>query len=321
MPDNRLLKLATIVKDNHGLDRLPPQVHSTVEFIDIAGLIAGAHKGEGLGNKFLSHIRETKTILHVVRNFNNPDIVKEGNVDPASDLQTIETELILADIDTIEKQKQPKGKVDKPDATFWSAVTKIKQSLEAGHPARRAALTTEESTAAKQLSLLTAKPILVALNIDEAALSRAEKIETDFAQQVGLSPNQVIALSAKLEEELATLTDADRKEYLGEHNISADGLERIITKAFATLGLITFLTAGEIEVRAWTIPVNTPAPHAAAVIHTDFEKNFIKAQVCSYDDYIAHQGLAGAKAHGKVRTEGRDYLVKGDDIIEFMIGK
>ena len=323
--DQRLEKLADVVEQEIATsqtlcnNRQVPIVPATIEFLDIAGLIKGAHKGEGLGNKFLAHIREVNAVLHVVRVFDDPDIVKEGVVDPITDLEVIETELMMADLATIEKQKQPNGS-DKEAEKRWSVIKKIKEALSVGKPARSVQLNESELVIAKELSLLTMKPILVALNIDEKSLKDYKDIETDFVMNSKITKDSVIAISAKLEEDMAALTDTERHEYLSEQGIKHDGLGRVIKKAFSTLNLITFLTAGEKEVRAWTIGKDTLAPQAAGTIHTDFEDKFIKAEVIDYEDYIKCGGKKSAREKGKLRVEGKDYGVKDGDVIEFKVG-
>lgn len=271
VPDPRLAKLAEIIKISENLDHLPPEVPATVEFVDIAGLIKGASQGEGLGNKFLSHIREVDLICHVVRDFNDPDIIKSGSVDPKSDFEIVKTELDLADL-------------DHPDAPPFSQ-----------------------------------KPVLIALNVDEGDLKNAGQKEREFAVKTGLKEDQVITICAKTEAELADLPPEDQVAYLEALGIRHSGLERLIKKAFSTLGLITFLTAGEKEVRAWTIKNGINALGAAGVIHTDFIKKFIKADVVNFEDFI-QLGWKKAREDGKVRSEGRDYIVKDGEVIEFKIG-
>ncbi len=317
VPDERLAKLAEVVKVAEGMDHLPPEVPATVKFLDIAGLIAGAAKGEGLGNKFLSHIRETDAVAHVVRDFSDPNIVKHGSVNPKSDFETVETELKLADLETLEKQAEPRGTIYKEDEHRWQAVLKLREALGKGRPAREVELTDEESKAKKSLSLLTDKPILVVLNVDENKLKEAGSLEEKFARELGLNQDQAIAICAKTEAELSELSLEEQKAYLKELGVEKSGLERLIQKAFATLGLITFLTAGEKEVRAWTIKKGMLAPQAAGVIHTDFEKGFIKAAVVSYDDFINLVGWQKAGEAGKIRQEGRDYEMRDGDVVEF----
>lgn len=283
VPDGRLSQLAKVVKDTEGLDHLPPEVPATVEFVDIAGLIAGAHSGEGLGNKFLAHIREVDAVCHVLRVFTDPDIVKQGVVNPKSDFETVKTELDLADLETTEAHKKKKN-----------------QDVEA-------------------LPLFSKKPILVVLNVDENDLKTAADLEEKYAGQLGVPKDAVVAISAKVESELSELSDEDGKEYLKNLGVEKSGLERLIQKAFKTLGLITFLTAGEKEVRAWTIKEGTNAQEGAGVIHSDFEKNFIKADVVDFNDFIQY-GWKKAKDEGKVRSEGKDYIMKDGDVVEFKVG-
>ncbi|MFH0863955.1 MAG: redox-regulated ATPase YchF [Candidatus Gottesmanbacteria bacterium] len=330
VPDERLAKLAEVIKKAEGLDHLPPEVPATVQFLDIAGLIAGASKGEGLGNKFLSHIRETDAIAHVVRDFTDSNIVRHGSVEPKSDFKTVETELMLADLQTLEKQSEPRGTITKSDQFRWQAVIKLREGLAKGITARDITLSDEEKTASKQLSLLTDKAILVVLNVDENDLKKGEEIEKKYSIELGLenqtrlhapraqaTGGQVVTISAKTEAELAELSLEEQKSYLKELGVEKSGLERLIQKAFSTLGLMTFLTAGEKEVRAWTIKKGMSAPQAAGVIHTDFTKGFIMADVISYDDYINFGGEKKCTEAGKVRQEGRDYIMQDGDVVEF----
>lgn len=320
VPDERLRKLAEVTKKAENMASLPPEVPATVEFVDIAGLIAGASKGEGLGNKFLSHIRETSAVCHVVRAFSDPDIIKQGVSDPKTDFETVETELILADFQTLEKQKDPGGTPDKDLIKWWAIVTKLKNELQKGTPAREVELTEEEEKIAKQLSLLTSKPVLVVLNVDEKDLKEADQLESKYAEEFKVEKNQIVAICAKTESELSELSDEDQKVYMQDLGIRKSGLERLIQKAFATLGLITFLTAGEKEVRAWTIKNGINAQEAAGVIHTDFIKNFIKADIVDFNDFVSLGGWKAARDEGKVRSEGRDYIMKDGEVVEFKIG-
>lgn len=320
VPDERLTKLAEVTKKAENMANLPPEVPATVEFLDIAGLIAGASKGEGLGNKFLSHIRETSAVCHVVRAFTDPDIIKQGVADPKTDFEVVETELTLADFQTLEKQKDPGNTPDKEQIKWWEVVTKLKNELQKGTPAREIDLTEEEEKIAKSLSLLTAKPILVVLNVDENVLKDADNLETKYSQEFKVEKNQIVAICAKTESELSELSEVDQKVYMDDLGIKKSGLERLIQKAFATLGLITFLTAGEIEVRAWTLPAGTDAVRASGVIHTDFMKNFIKADVVDFLEFIKASGWKAARELGKVRSEGRDYIMKDGEVVEFKIG-
>jgi len=329
--DKRLSELATMISELGSANRKPPCSYATVEFVDIAGLIAGAHKGEGLGNKFLSHIREVDTICHVVRAFENQDIVKEGSVNPKEDLITIETELALSDMSTLNKQQKPKGKVSKEDADRWSAIQKMRQVINDGKPARAADLTEEEMAQAKMLNLLTMKPILVVLNIGEGDIGMAEELEKKYAAEIGIKFDQVIAICAKVEEELSSLSEDEAAEYLSELGMNKPGLERLINKAFSTLNLMTFLTVpilldgparpgGIWEIKAWTVKRGTNATQAAGEIHTDFENKFIKADVISFEDIIENKGWKNSREIGKVRQEGKNYIVQEGDVIEFKIG-
>jgi ribosome-binding ATPase len=284
VPDERLKVLAETVKVSENLSFLPPEVPATCTFVDIAGLIAGAHKGEGLGNKFLSHIREVDAICHVVRYFKDPDIIKQGVVNPKSDFETVKTELDLADLETVEGHK-----------------TKKHQNVE-------------------ELPLFSKKPIMVVLNVDEEDLTNASSLEEEFAKDNGLDKEQVVAICAKTEAELAALTEDEQKEYLKDLGLEKSGLERLIKRAFATLGLITFLTAGEKEVRAWTTHKDARAQDAAGEIHTDFIKKFIKADVVSFADFVSAPGWKMAREKGLVRSEGKEYLVKDGDVVEYKIG-
>lgn len=323
VPDERLESLAEVISEQstvNGVKTKPPLVPATVEFVDIAGLIAGASKGEGLGNKFLSHIRETSAICHVVRTFTDPDIIKQGVTDPVSDLEVIETELALADLETLEKQKDPGNTPDKDLKEKWATIQKFKQGLESGTMIRIMVLSENEAKVAKELGLLTAKPVMVVLNVDEKDLVNSNDIEMEYAEKLKLNTDQIVVISAKTESELSELTDADQKAYLSDLGVTKSGLERLIKKAFKTLGLITFLTAGEKEVRAWTIKEGINAVEASGVIHTDFIKKFIKADVVSFDDFVSNVGWKTSREAGKVRSEGRDYIMKDGDVCEFKIG-
>ncbi|TXH07900.1 MAG: redox-regulated ATPase YchF [Candidatus Moraniibacteriota bacterium] len=320
VPDERLATLAPIVNTT----KLVP---ATVTFLDIAGLVKGAAQGEGLGNKFLSHIREASVILHVVRSFADPNVVQTGSGDSVEDYLTIETELQLADLATVEKVKGTRSKVK--DEKREAALEKIYTHLQDGKSVRQLDLTEDEQLIVdRELFLLTAKPILFALNTDEQAVSQKHSdTVTQFISKlrekgvVGVSEKDVVLICAKLEEELAGFDESEKKEYLESAGISRTGLETLIAAAYQRLGLQSFLTAGELEVRAWTINKETLAPDAAGVIHTDFVKHFISAKVCSYADFVEHKGWKGAAEKGKVRTEGKTYIMQEGDIVEFMIGK
>jgi ribosome-binding ATPase len=324
--DDRLAVLSRVVRESENLAFFPPEIPATVKFIDIAGLISGAHRGEGLGNKFLAHIREVNTICHVVRNFKSENTVREGSTNPKSDLEVIETELALADLQTIEKQPTfedvRKGKKDLNDPIILKAklVDKLKSSLEKNIMARDVEITDEEKKFLKELNLLTSKPILVALNSDEADLKHADKLEDDFAKETGLLKSQIVVICAKTESELTELSADEQKEYLKNLGVYSSSLDRLVKKGFETLGLQSFLTAGEKEVRAWTIEKGSTALRASGEIHTDFMDKFIKADVVGYEDFVGCGGWKNCREKGLVRSEGKDYLVKDGDVIEFKIG-
>ncbi|MCL5784309.1 MAG: redox-regulated ATPase YchF [Patescibacteria group bacterium] len=313
VPDERLEKLAELVKNEEKMGSLPPLVPAVVEFVDIAGLVKGASTGAGLGNQFLSHIREVDAIIHVLRDFEDTNIIREGSENPDSDKLTIETELGLADLQTIEKTQNSKFKVQNLNSKFkTSAVEKVSQFLEKGRMAIEADLNDEEKEAIKELHLLTMKPVLYVFNVSEE----------EYLQKVHDREYNVdeIVISAKLEEEMADFSEEERRSYLKELGIEETGLERLIKKAYALLGLISFLTAGPKEVRAWTIKEGTKAPQAAGVIHTDFEKKFIRAEVIEYGKLIEAGSMVAAKSKGWVRTEGKDYTMKNGDVVEFLVG-
>lgn len=308
VPDERLSVLAETVKTS----KITPAV---VEFVDIAGLVKGAHRGEGLGNQFLAHIREVSLICHVVRFFEDENVAHpEGKVNPVSDIEIINDELILADLATLEKQKPPKGKVEKEEVIFWEAVNILKKELNRGKWAREVELTEEQRNLIEKLCLLTNKKVIYLANLGENQLKKREEILRDFP----FSP--VIPLSARLEEEIVALTEEEQKEYLGDYQLERSGLERLIRLAYKELGLISFLTAGKKEVRAWTIQRGTTAKAAAGVIHSDFEKNFIKAEVIFWKDFVRYGGWVKARELGKVRSEGKDYLLKDGEVVEFRVG-
>ena len=318
VPDGRLGQLQSVIVSQSQIT--PPIVPATVEFVDIAGLIKGASKGEGLGNKFLSHIRETNAICYVLRAFSDPDIIKQGVTDPKTDFEVLETELALADLQTLEKQKDPGNTPDKDLIKRWEIIEKFKKQLSTVTVLYNSVTGEEEIKVAKELGLLTAKPILVVLNIDEKDLRREKEIEIEYAEKLKLNPEQIIVISAKTESELSELSEEDQKSYLKDLGIEKSGLERLIQKAFSTLNLMTFLTAGEKEVRAWTIRQGANAVEAAGEIHTDFMKKFIKADVVAFDDFVSCGGWKASRDAGKVRSEGRDYIMQDGDVVEFKIG-
>lgn len=312
VPDARLEKLAQVVNTTV----IKP---ATVEFVDIAGLVKGASQGEGLGNKFLANIRETDLIVHVVRGFTDDSILREGSVDPKSDREIIEMELLLADMATLEKQKQPKA-TDKELWMKWQVVERMQTAASAGKLLSTILESEEDQKVARELGLLTAKKILYVVNVDEAVVGNQEAETKKYAQLFAVPEEQVVIISAKIESEVASLADEDAALFLAELGLEKSGLERLIQKAFHFLDLQTYLTAGEIEVRAWTIKKGTKAPQAAGVIHTDFEKKFIKAKVVSYQDFLGFGGWKGTKEKGRQRLEGKDYSMQPDDVVEFMIG-
>jgi GTP-binding protein YchF len=314
VPDERLAVLAEVV----GTTVIKP---ATVDFVDVAGLVKGASKGEGLGNQFLSHIRETAVVCHVLRAFTDPDIIREGSIDPLSDLETIRTELQLADLTTLEKQREPKGAAKPEEKDRWAAVIKFKNIIGEGKPLPVATFSEPEKLIAKELGLLSAKPEIFALNVDEAQVGQGETLAAEFATKLGVRADQIVVISAKIESELAVLSSEDQQLYLADLGLQKSGLERLAEVAYHTLGLQSFLTAGEKEVRAWTITKGMTAPEAAGVIHTDFTKHFIKANVASFTDFVQLKGWKGVRENGKLRTEGRDYVMDADDVVEFMIGK
>jgi GTP-binding protein YchF len=316
LPDPRLQALADIVKP----ERVVPAI---VEFVDIAGLVAGASKGEGLGNQFLSHIRETDAIVNVVRCFEDENVIHvAGRVDPISDIEVIQTELCLADLATVEKSLQRYTKVaraggDKEAQRLVDVLNKCQAALNEGKPVRTIDFIKEELAVLKPLCLITAKPAMFVGNVAEDGFENNPFLDRlkDYAAQQNAP---VVAICAKTEAELADMGDEDRLMFLQEMGQDEPGLNRLIRAAFKLLGLQTYFTAGEKEVRAWTVPIGATAPQAAGVIHTDFERGFIRAQTIAYDDFIAYRGEQGAKDAGKMRAEGKDYVVKDGDVMHFL---
>ncbi|NCO12193.1 MAG: redox-regulated ATPase YchF [Candidatus Pacebacteria bacterium CG_4_10_14_3_um_filter_34_15] len=313
VPDARLEVLAKMVSAK----AIKPAV---VEFVDIAGLVSGASKGEGLGNKFLANIRETDLICHVVRGFSDDLILREGSTDPKSDREVIEMELLLADITTLEKQRQPKATKDKDLLFKWEVVQKMLKVAIDGQMISSALASDEEKKVGREMGLLTAKEIIYIINVDENVISEQDSQIKNYADLLSVSEDKIVIISAKIESEIAALADEDSALFLEELGLKKSGLERLIQTAYDRLGLQTYLTAGEMEVKAWTIKKGTLAPQAAGVIHTDFEKKFIKAKVVSYQDFLDFDGWKGTKEKGKQRIEGKDYEMRADDVVEFMIG-
>ena len=315
VPDPRLAQIAAIAR---------PQkvVAAAVEFVDIAGLVAGASKGEGLGNQFLANIRECDAIAHVVRCFEDANVVHvSGKVDPVSDIETIHTELALADLATLEKTYARYGKVaktggDKEAQRIVAVLDKVRPVLDEARPARSVPLSKEEQAVLKPFFLLTAKPAMYVANVSEHGFQNnplLAKVE-EFAKREGAP---VVPISAALEAQIADLPDEDKQVFLADMGMKEPGLDRLIRAAFSLLGLQTYFTAGVKEVRAWTIHVGDTAPQAAGVIHTDFERGFIRAQTIAYDDFVSNAGWKGAREKGVVRSEGKEYVVKDGDVMLF----
>jgi GTP-binding protein YchF len=316
LPDPRLAVLAGLAKP----ERVVPAI---VEFVDIAGLVAGASKGEGLGNQFLSHIRETDAIINVVRCFDDPNVIHvAGKVDPVADIEVIQTELCLADLSTVEKglvryTKVAKAGGDKEAQRLVDVLRKCETALDAAKPVRTIDFSKEELAVLRPLCLITAKPAMFVANVAEDGFEDNPYLDRlrEFAARQGAP---VVAISAKVESELADMDDDDRAMFLAEMGQSEPGLNRLIRAAFKLLGLQTYFTAGVKEVRAWTIHVGDTAPQAAGVIHTDFERGFIRAQTIAFDDFVACGGEQGAKDAGKMRSEGKEYVVRDGDVMNFL---
>ncbi len=325
VPDPRLDKITEIVK---------PQatIPTRLTFVDIAGLVKGASKGEGLGNQFLAHIREVDAIAYVLRCFDDPDVTHvDGRIDPLADAETVETELMLADMESLEKRIEPLEKKirgqDKEAKKILELVNSALELLREGKPARTALVAEEDRRLFRGLNLLTSKRVLYVCNVDEAAAATGNAYSKQVEEKVSEAtkaaggsdpkPAEVVVISARIEAELAQLEHQERTEYLAELGLSEPGLDRLIRAGYHLLDLITYFTAGEKEVRAWTVQQDTPAPKAAAVIHTDFEKGFIRAETISYDDFITLGGEQAAKEAGKMRLEGKEYIVKDGDLLHF----
>jgi ribosome-binding ATPase len=314
VPDARLQALASIAKP---LKILP----TTVEFVDIAGLVEGASKGEGLGNKFLANIRETDAIAHVVRCFHDDDVVHvAGSVDPISDVATIDTELALADLEAVDRalsKALKAAKANEKTAIKRAEMLQVfKSQLDEGRPIRALTLDDDERQLLKEVPLLTAKPVMYVANVDESIGAANELLDAlmNYATAEG---SQVVPVCAAIEAEIALLDEADKGEFLAEMGLEEPGLDRVIRAGYELLGLQTFFTAGEKEVHAWTVTVGATAPQAAGAIHTDFQKGFIRAETISYDDYIACGGESKAREAGKLRLEGKEYLVREGDVFHF----
>lgn len=314
VPDPRMDKLAEIVNP----ERVLP---TTIEFVDIAGLVAGASKGEGLGNQFLGNIRETDAIVHVVRCFEDDNVIHvAGKVDPVNDIEVINTELALADMASVEKALQKTGKAaksgNKDEVARKDVLERVLAHLNGGNPVRTLGLAPEEADLIKELCLITIKPTLYVANVRDDGFSdnpMLEKVHA-FAGQEGA---KVVPVCAAIEAEIVQLDEAEKKEFLDDLGLEEPGLNRVVRAAYELLNLSTYFTAGVKEVRAWTIPVNATAPQAAGVIHSDFEKGFIRAEVISYADFVSYKGEQGAKDAGKWRLEGKEYKVQDGDVMHF----
>jgi GTP-binding protein YchF len=314
VPDPRLGALAEVVK--------PQKVIPTaVEFVDIAGLVAGAASGEGLGNKFLAHIREVDAICHVVRCFEHPDVIHVSNrVDPIADIETIDTELALADLESVDKALQRAERSaktgDKDAKARVEVLGRVRAWLDSGKPARSLGLPDEDRAAVRDLFLLTLKPVMYVANVLEDGFENNPHLDAVRARAAGEGA-EVVPVSAAIEEELSQLDDADRDAFLHDLGLAEPGLDRVIRAAYRLLGLQTYFTAGVKEVRAWTVRAGSTAPQAAAVIHTDFEKGFIRAETIGYDDFIRYKGESGARDAGRLRLEGKEYRVQEGDVLHF----
>jgi len=320
VPDARLAKLAEVVETEEKLGKQSiPLKPATIEFYDIAGLVAGASKGEGLGNQFLAHIRETDLICHVLRAFKDEDVVITGNMDPVDDLTTVRTELILKDMETLEKAKKIKAKDLKEKQKVETILARVETILARGEMLNTLEFSDEEMAIIKPLCFLSLKPEIYALNINDEDITKIDP--NNFAQKLGISSSDIIMISAKMEAELAQLSESEQKDYLSEYGLDLSGIERTAQLAYRKLNLISFLTCGQIESKAWTIVRGTNAQMAAGVIHTDFIKKFIKANIICWEDFVKLGGWKRARELGKVRQEGRDYIMQDGDVVEFMIGK
>jgi len=315
VPDARLDKLAAIAKS---AEIIPTRI----SFVDIAGLVRGASKGEGLGNQFLANIREVDAIAHVLRCFEDDDITHvENKIDPVADAETVETELMLADLESLEKRAsaaEKKAKGGEKEAKEQFALMAIALDLlRAGRPARNAKLTTEQRDAYRQLGLLTEKPVFYVCNVDEASAAHGNAFSKKVEEKAKRDGAGCVVISARIEEELAQLPATEREDYLKSLGLTEPGLNRLIRAGYDLLGLVTFFTAGPKEARAWTVEKGARAPKAAGAIHSDFEKGFIRAETIAYDDYVALEGEAGARDAGRMRLEGKDYVVKDGDVMHF----
>jgi len=316
VPDERLAVLAKIVNTT----KIVPAI---VEFYDIAGLVRGASKGEGLGNKFLAHIREVAAIIHVVRLFEDNDIIHvSSQINPSDDIKTIDTELVMADLATLDKQGEPRMNATKEDRLRWDLILKMKKEMNDGKSARDIMLTDDEKELARPLNLLTIKPILYVFNLSEKQLENLDETKTkieEVLKSVGTQASYLY-LSAKLETEIVVLSPSEQTEYLNQYKLKEPGLNRLIKSCYSLLNLISFLTAGELEARAWTIEKGTTAQKAAGVIHTDFESHFIKADIVPYQTFVDLGGWVKSREAGKVESVGKTFIMRDGDVVEFKVG-
>jgi len=315
VPDERLAALASIAHP----EKIVP---TTVEFVDIAGLVAGASQGEGLGNKFLAHIRETDAIAHVVRCFDHDDIVHvAGRINPISDVDVINTELALADLAVVDKAIERAAKLaksgDKEAIRRQELLRKLHAALDQGLPARAVTVPTEDQKEVRELQLLTSKPVMYVANVDESALAQGNSYLTALRERARAEAATVVPVCAAIEAEIAQLEEAERADFLKDLGLSEPGLNRVIRAGYELLGLQTYFTAGPKEVRAWTVRKGSTAPQAAGVIHSDFEHGFIRAEVIAYEEYIRYRGESGARDAGKLRLEGKEYVVREGDVMHF----
>ncbi|MBT6120491.1 redox-regulated ATPase YchF [bacterium] len=316
VPDERLITLS-------GITGSVKTIHATIEFVDIAGLVKGASKGEGLGNQFLTNIRETSAIAHVVRCFENDDIIHvNGKIDPISDIEIIHLELLYADLDLIDKLVHAQSKKiksqKKDEVKKYNVYTKIQTHLAKNIPVRQIELDEEETLIIKGLNFLTQKKVIFVLNIDDSQIDTPSTHISDVIEYAKKTGDIALPICVKLEEELSELDDDEKKDFLTELNLESAGLDKLANAGFSLLGLETYLTSGEKETRAWTIPVNCKAPQAAGVIHTDFEKGFIRANIVSFENFELNKGWKGCKEKGLVRQEGKDYVMEDGDVVEFL---
>lgn len=314
VPDERLEKLQQLYAKP---GQVPQIIPTSVEFVDIAGLVKGAHAGEGLGNQFLANIREVAVIAHVVRCFEDDNVVHvAGGVDPLADIETINTELLLADIATLERRMERlrrSARGNKDDAETFAAAERLQKQLSEGTLARQI-----DDPAVQQFQLLTGKPVIYVCNVPEEAAVDGNELSEQVRQHAAAEGAEAILISARIEEELSQLDPAEAAEFLETLGLPESGLDQLIRTGYRTLGLITYFTAGQKETRAWTVRKGTKAPAAAGEIHTDFERGFIRAEVVHYDDLIAANGMAGARAAGRLRLEGKEYVVADGDVIHFL---